>query len=428
MKKKRAIRNYVLISIFIVLTLLLTVISFPVPGTNYNFLGLANLHLGLELGGGVKNTYELEVADWYEGTKEQAYNDAVNRIQYLLDQKYADAKVYLNGDDKITIEVPDTTISDNYIVGFIEMKSESGADAEAKITGNDIAKVEYMLSGTTHGVYIEFTKEGKEKFANLTKEVSESDSQTMYIYMNKDYDNAFSEPQVTEENSLGYTFISGSGITNKESGELYAHRLESATVGVNMTTDLDEIEVVSDFGSTTKIAMIITTVVVIVASIIVAYALFKELGLVSCLSVLFALMFTVIISAFVDLQVTFAGWLGFMLGYIINYILHIYYLNVIKKEYAMGKKFTVAFTSGYKKALFNILDILLLSAGTTLLLLIVPNNAIRMFVYNLLLTIPATAFTSMYLNKVVTNNYTAFNLKDEKKVNFVREESVDEVK
>ena len=87
MKKKRAIRNFVLLSIFIVLTLLLTFVPFPVLGTNYNFLGLGNLHMGLELGGGVKNTYNLEVADWYEGSKEQAYNKAIERVQYAKTDK-----------------------------------------------------------------------------------------------------------------------------------------------------------------------------------------------------------------------------------------------------------------------------------------------------------------------------------------------------
>ena len=187
MKKKRAIRNYVLISIFIVITFLLTFISFPIPGTTYNFLGLGNLHLGLELGGGVKNTYNLEVADWYDGSKESAYSKTIERIQYLLDKRYADAKVYLNDGDRLTIEVPDASINRNLLVGFIEMKSESGADAEAKITGEDIEKVEYMLSGTTHGVYIEFTEKGKEKYSELTKIVSESENQTMYILYNHLY-------------------------------------------------------------------------------------------------------------------------------------------------------------------------------------------------------------------------------------------------
>lgn len=426
MKKKRAIRNYVLVSLFIVLVLALCFISFPVPGTNYNFLGIANLHLGLELGGGVKNTYDLEVADWYDGAKDKAYVETVNRIQKLLDKKYADAKVYLSGEDKITIEVPDTSINANYLVGFLEMKAEEGSSAETIVSGKDIAKVEYLLSGTTHGVYIEFTKEGKEKFSELTKTVSASEKQIMYIYMNKDYENAFSQTSVTEENTLGYTFISGSSIVDKASGKEYADKLFSSTIGVNMTTSLDNIEISGVFGNHTRLVITIVTIVLVVATIVLAYILFKELGLVSCLSVLFALMFSVLVSAVCDLQITFAGWLGFVSGYVINFMLHLYCLGVIKKEYALGKKFTVAFTSGYKKALFNILDILLITTGVAALTIIVPSNLVKAFAYNLLMTIPATAFTSMYLNKILAVNYTAFNLKNEKKVNFKREEVIDE--
>lgn len=422
MKKKRAIRNYVLVSLFIVIVLALCFVSFPVPWTNYNFLGLANLHQGLELGGGVKNTYDLEVADWYDGKKEEAYIETVNRIQKLLDGNYADAKVYLNGEDKITIEVPDTSINSNYLVGFLEMKSGEGEDAETVVSGRHIAKVEYMLSGITHGVYIEFTEEGKNKFTELTETVSSSESQTMYIYMNKDYANPFSRTTVTEKNTLGYTFISGASITDKASGKEYANKIASSTIGVNMTTELDNIEISGTFGSSTRLVITIVTIVLVVLSIVIGYVLFRELGLVSALSMLFALMFSVLVSAVCDMQITFAGWLGFVTGYLLNYMLHLFYLNVIKKEYAMGKKFTVAFTSGYKKALFNILDILLLTTGVTLLTLIVPSNLVRAFAYNLLMTIPATAFSSMYLNRVLAVNYTAFNLKNEKKVNFKKAE------
>ena len=428
MKKKRAIRNYVLVSIFIAIVLVLSFVSFPVPGTNYDFLGLGNLHLGLELGGGVKNTYDLEVADWYDGTHEKAYIQTVNRVQELLDKHYPDGKVYLSGEDQITVEVPDTTISDNLLVGFIEMKSTSGEEAEAMVTGQDIKKVEYQVSGTSHGVYIEFTDEGKEKFRELTKVVSSSDSQTMYIYMDKDYENPFSQTTVTEENNYGYTFISGSSITDKKSGQIYAEKIISATLGVNMTSNIAHVEISGVFGENTRLVITIVTIALVVASFVVAFILFRELGLVSCLSVLFALMVSVIISALCDLQVNFSGWVGFLLGYVLNFALHMYYLSVIKNEYARGKKFTVSFTSGYKRSLFNILDVLLIVTGSLALILIVPSNLIRSFSYNMLVTIPATAFASMYLNKVLAVNYTAFNTKNNKRINFTREVDVDEIK
>lgn len=428
MKKKRAIRNYTLVSLFIVIVLALCFISFPVPGTNYNFLGLANLHQGLELGGGVKNTFDLEVADWFDGTKEEAYVKAVNRVQKLLDKDYPDAKVYLNGEDKISVEVPDTGISDNYLVGFIEMKAGEGETAETIVSGEHIAKVEYMLNGTTHGVYIEFTDEGKEKFKELTGIVSQSESQLMYIYMNKDYENPFSKTTVTEENTLGYTFISGSSILDKESGKQYADKIFSATIGVNMSTKLSNVEIGGTFGNSTRLIITIVTITLVVAGIVVAFVLFRELGLVSSLSILFALMVSTLIASLCDLHITFGGWVGFVAGFVLNYILHLYYLNVIKREYAMGKKFTVSFTSGYRNALFNILDILLITTGSLLFMLIVPSNLVHAFAYNFLMTIPATAFTAMYLNKVLAVDYTAFNLKNEKKVNFRREEVISDEK
>lgn len=427
MKKKRAIRNYVFVSLFIVIVLALCFISFPVPGTNYNFLGIANLHLGLELGGGVKNTYDLDVADWYEGTKEEAYVDAVNRVQKLLDKHYPDAKVYLSGEDQITVEVPDTSISSNLLVGFIEMKSESGESAKTYVSGQDIKKAEYTAQGTAHGVYIEFTEEGKEKFRELTSVVAGSQEQVMYIYMNKDYENPFSQTTVTEENNYGYTFISGSSITDKKSGKIYADKIISAMLGVNMSTTLDDIEIVGVFGSNTRLVITIVTISLIVASIILAYIMYRALGLTSCLSVLFGLMVSVLISAVVDLQVSFTGWLGFISGFALNFVLHMYYLGVIKKEYAMGKKFTVSFTSGYRKSLFNILDIMLIVTGVLASVLIVPSNLIRSFAYNMLITVPGTMYTAMYLNKVLAVNYTAFNTKNYKKIKFAREVEESEI-
>jgi preprotein translocase subunit SecD len=428
MKKKKAIRNYVLISLFVVIVALLSFIQFPVPFTNYNFKGLANLHMGLELGGGVKNTYECEVADWYDGSKNDAYNEAITRIQSLLNKKYADAKVYLNGEDTITIEVPDTYIDDNLTVGYLEIKSEEGENAAVELDGNDIAKAEYMVNGSTHGVYIEFTKEGKKKFTDLTTKLASAESKIMYMYMNKDYENPISKTEISEPNTLGWTFVSGGNIDNKESGEAYADKLLSSKIGVNMKSDLDVIEIVSSTGKIARIVMTVASCALVVAAIVVAYVMFKQLGLVSMLSILFSLAVSIVLAACFDLQITIVGWIGFMLGFVLNYVLHVYYLNVIKKEYAMGKKFIVSFTSGYKKALFNTLDMLLLTIGAVLLMLIAPSNLLRVFVFNFLMTIPGTAFTSLWLNKVVAVNYTAFNTRNEKKVNFVREVEVDETK
>ena len=72
-------------------------------------------------------------------------------------------------------------------------------------------------------------------------------------------------------NSNRYTFISGSGITNKKSGEQYARKLESALIGVNMSTELTAIEVKGAYGDAVKIAIYVTTCVIILACVVVGY-------------------------------------------------------------------------------------------------------------------------------------------------------------
>jgi hypothetical protein len=81
-----------------------------------------------------------------------------------------------------------------------------------------------------------------DKFKELTGTVASSQEQTMYIYMNKDYEHPFSQTTVTEENNYGYTFISGSSITDKKSGKIYADKIISAMLGVNMSTTIDDVE------------------------------------------------------------------------------------------------------------------------------------------------------------------------------------------
>ena len=107
MKKKRAIRNYVLVSIFVVIVFLLSFISFPVPGTNYNFVGLANLHQGLELGGGVKNTLYTNCENHGDITA------TTGEVGGIIGEKYASATL-VNCSNTGTIKAGDLVATDDY--------------------------------------------------------------------------------------------------------------------------------------------------------------------------------------------------------------------------------------------------------------------------------------------------------------------------
>ena len=432
MKKKKAIRNYVLVSLFVVVLLLLSVLKFPVPFTNYNFNGFVRgMNLGLDFGGGVTATYTIETADWYDGTMVEAVSRTIDRVQTMLDKEYADAKVYKVDDDKIRIVLPDTVIDSHYVVGLLEMKAVSGEDAEAMVTGKDIKECKYMYSNGTHGVYIKFTDDGAKKFEDLTEKVAAKEDGadgSMYVYMDKNYETPFSQPTVDEAITMGYTFISGAGITNKSSGEAYAEKMMSSMLGVNMTIEGEAIEVAPVYGEEAKVVTLIIAVFFIVVVLGLFYLLFKELGFIEMLSYMLSVLISIAIVCVVDVQITSYGVMGLLLGFMLCAYLHIVYINNIKAQYAMGKKLSISIKEGYTKSLALIIETLLVSLGLALIIGLIGCNVVTAMALTFGLTLIGTAFTTLFVNRVLVISYNAFNLSDGKKIGFTKEGKANETK
>ena len=432
MKKKKAIRNYVLVSLFVVVLLLLSVLKFPVPFTNYNFNGfVGGMNLGLDFGGGVTATYTIETADWYDGTMDEAVSSTIDRVQTMLDKEYADAKVYKVDDNKIRIVLPDTVIDSHYVVGLLEMKAVSGEESEAMVTGRDIKECKYMYSNGTHGVYIKFTDDGAKKFEDLTGKVAakeDGSDGSMYVYMDKNYDTPFSQPTVDEAITMGYTFISGAGITNKSSGEAYAEKMMSSVLGVNMTIEGEAIEVAPVYGEEAKIVTLIIAVIFILVVLGLFYLLFKELGFIEMLSYMLSVLISIAIVCIVDVQITSYGVMGLLLGFMLCAYLHIVYINNIKAQYVMGKKLSISIKEGYAKSLALIIETLLVSLGLALIIGLIGSNVVTAMALTFGLTLIGTAFTTLFVNRVLVISYNAFNLSDGKKIGFTKEGKANETK
>lgn len=432
MKKKKAIRNYVLVSICVVILLLLSILNFPVPFTNYNFNGFVNgMNLGLDFGGGVSATYTIDTADWFDGTMDEAVSRTIDRVQDLMDKEYPDAKVYKVDDNKVRLVLPDTTISSHYVVGLLEMKAKSGEEAEAMVTGRDIKECKYMYSNGTHGVYIKFTDEGAKKFEELTRTVADDESGSdgsMYVYMDQNYTTPFSQPTVEEAITVGYTFISGAGITNKSSGEAYAEKFMSAIIGANMNIEGEPIEVAPVYGKEAKVATLMIVVFFILVVFGLFYLLYKELGFVEMLSFMLSTLISIAIICIVDVQMTSYGAMGLLLGLALSAYLHFVYINNIKREYALGKKLSISIKEGYSKSLALIIETLLMSLGLALIIGLIGNNVVTAIALSFGLTLIGTAFTTLFINRVLVISYNAFNLSDGKKIGFAKEVDKNETK
>ena len=200
MKKRRAIRNYVLICLVAVLGIVLTIFSFDIPFTTYTFKGFAKgVQLGLDLEGGVMAVYNCEKSKESEGSLEEQIDATITRLTSLISEDYPEATIVKQGDNQIRIEVPDVDDPDEVLslIGEpaeLEFKKEQSDTAEAVLTGKDIKSAVAEQSPETQewGVSIEFTTSGATKFHTLTSELASTQSQ-LHIYLGGEL---FSSPTV----------------------------------------------------------------------------------------------------------------------------------------------------------------------------------------------------------------------------------------
>ena len=426
MKKRRAIRNFVFIGIVLLLLLILTASSFTIPFTDYKFNGfVGGLNRSVDLNGGISATYKVSTADYFEGSIDDARNKAIDRINYLIAKYYGDGRVNKVGDDKINITIADTQISSNLTVGMIEMKEKAGepTDGELVITGQHIKKVYYKNVNNQNGVVIEFNKQGTELYRQLTSKLASSSTSggTMYIYINKDYDNAFTQLTVSQEDNSGLMYLSSESMTTKKTTEVYCEKLKSCMLGINMTQDGVAYEVSPIMGKATQYIILGVAIALIVGLFATLICLYRYLGLLACVSLIFNIMLPLVFVPVFDIQFSLVSAFGYMFAFILATIMHLVIMEQIRINYAGGKKLFASIKAGYKTGLFVNLYIMAVVGVPSILLAIICPGVVRSLCANIVFGLIVSAFTSLVVFRALIANYNAFNSTKGRKFNFKQE-------
>lgn len=435
MKKRSSICNFIILTVLVLLLLVFSFISVRVPTTNYIFKGFFNaIPNGIEYDGGVMAIYDIETLD-AEDNLDSAIEKAMHRVQDLLSKDYNETVVSRVG-DKIKVVVPDKTISRNYTVGFVEFATEQvkeGSDFVAKLNGSHIKKAQYMSANGTATVYIEFTDEGKNVLKELTSSATSSSPVTLYVYVDKKYDtdnsyNYYSAVSVEGTVENGFIQLSGgSTITTKAAATAFANKIESGTIGVNMTIDGEEMSVSPVVNKDVVIISEVLLLLIVVCSIVYLVLKYKELGLVASLNtVIFATLTIVALSLTTLVELSSATLLAVIISYIVVFVNSILFIENIKNEYENGKKFIPAFKSGYVKTIPMMIDIYSVMFGLSILGLWLANGALKSFAVVFLFTSLIGAFMMMLMFRGLTKLYLNINNYDAKKVNFKKAEQANE--
>ena len=405
-----------------------------------------NIKLGLDLAGGASITYEA-VGDEAPSAEDMA--DTVYKLQQRVDQYSTEAQVYMEGNDRINIEIPgisgveetnrileelgrpgslyfirqtDDNGNDNYTLGVDENGNygyvltkdldQIIADGDVVLQGTDVleAKAGYQTDNMNNQeivVSLTFTDEGKQKFADATTKAYAA-GETIGIY----YDGKFiSVPRVQAAITDGRAVITGED-TIEEAESLASNirigglkvelqRLRSQIVGAQLGQDAIR---------TSKTAGMLGFALVVILMIAVYWLPGICASLALCI---YILLVTIILNAF-DVTLTLPGIAGILLSIGMAVDANVIIFARIREEIREGKTVKMAMKSGFDKALSAIIDGNVTTLIAAAVLAFLGSGTIKGFAYTLAIGIVVSMFTALFVTRLLMNIFYALGAQDEK--------------
>ena len=438
MEKKKAIAKITIISIFAILLMVFSIISFMPNNWLKGFSGFAGaIDKGFDLEGGIYANYTpVKIND--EMTDEEfniAVEETYKKVNALIQEKgYTDANVYLTSNNKLRIESPNKEDAQSILSligsGELKIRTTSSSSSDVEIKGSHITAAFAMQDPTTYywGTYIGLNEEGKEKLSSLTKNLTGSQSINLYFFRGNS-DSYFFQLPVSSHISEGFLFISSStGSMSSEDALNLAIQVSTGSYDVELIIDGNVGEISPSAGQETILGLILAGSISLLMILIVFIVVYRELGLITLISIFLytglALFFMQAIPV-ITLSSTTVG--GILLGVILISACHFIILNKIKSEYLIGKKLKTSIKTGIKKSLPLIIEICGACALISIIMFFVCTGTMKSFSMIALTCSILCGFITLFFTYHLFKSYSTLNETKGKRVNFYREDTVDEI-
>ena len=443
MKKKQGIAVLVLTVVLIALLAFTSAVGFGPTGTG----SARNIITGLDLAGGVSITYAADE----DMPSTEDMDDTVYKLQQRVMSYSEEAKVYKEGTNRITVEIPGVTDANKILeelgtpgtLYFIRQTDDDGNACYSYNSSKGKYELNYtidelkeknciVLEGSSvtnaqggvqqdnsgNGKYVtelEFDSEGTKAFAEATERAYKN-NETIGIY----YDNEFvSVPSVNSVITAGKAVIEGANSIEDAKALATTLRIGSLTLTLH---EISSQVVGATLGSsaihTSLIAGGIGLALVIIFMIIV-YAL---PGLVAGLALLiYTGLELVMLNAF-DLTLTLPGIAGIILSIGMAVDANVIIYARIREEIAAGKSVRNAITTGFQKAFSAIFDGNITTLIAAAVLGFLGTGSVQGFAMTLALGIVLSMFTALVISRLIVNAFYAVGFRDEKFYGKAREQ------
>ena len=379
------------------------------------------IRLGLDLVGGSRIVYEAQIPEGYDMSNLADDMNSVQKVirQRLTDKGFTEATVTLTGDNRVTVEIPQITNPEEAVqtLGTTAQLIFADADGKEWLTGEDIAKASYGYGRPTgtevadvHYVQVQFTSEGRQKFAEATASVSARTDGTNQLFILMD-DQIISYPSVSEKIDNDSCVISGS--FTRESAQELADLINAGQIPFSLTqVELRSVgpQLGADAMRTSLIAGAIGVLLVCLFMLIV----YRVPGLVACMALGFYIVIEALIFSLIRVNLSLPGIAGIILSIGMAVDANVVIFERIKEELRAGKTVKSAIESGFKRAFTAILDSNITTLIAAAVLFFLGTGTIVGFATTLGIGVIVSMFTALTVTHFLLNRMVDFRIRSPK--------------
>lgn len=390
-------------------TILLSCISFYGIGPEALF-GVRHIKQGLDLSGGVTIVYE---ADKTDVTPEEM-DSAIALIRGRLDRKgYTEAEVAKQGDRRIRVEIPGVEDAEQAMAEIgqtaqLMFVDENGA---VLLTGSDVANASKLVGAESQGgvptpyISLEFTAEGKEKFAQATKN---NMGKVIRIVLD---DEVISDPVVRAEITDGKARITG--VFSPEEAEETAALIRSGALPFNLII-LEMNNIGASLGANALETSLFAGVVGVVLVLAFMLVVYKVCGAAADWALVLYICLELLVLSVFGITLTLPGIAGIVLSVGMAVDANVIIFERIKEELINGKTLRSAVDSGFSRAFPAILDGNVTTLIASAILFWLGTGTVKGFAQTLMIGIVLSMFTALVITRLLLRAFIGVGIHNPK--------------
>lgn len=307
----------------------------------------------------------------------------LNESDYSNELTYASSAIStLVASGRLTLRTTEQTITDSdseehtmYTDEYTETATVSSSYTYSLLGTNDDAADMFKGAtasklGTATGVTLKLTKEGREKFKEVTTYLSAS-SETLYIFVGNTQVVALTCDSAIDESSVTISYSDTSSIEG-DSARNAAIIIDSAVNGGVLNETYRDIESVSastaEAGDNAAIFLGVACLIILAAVAAALIVKYKKLGAIMALICVLLTLVDVYALFLLDIQVTFAVTLTSLAGLGVYVVSNMLTFAQIKRFTETGRTMQASVKEGYKKTLTSVLELYIILLAAAILL------------------------------------------------------------